>query len=77
MSTLLNTSELKVVPGIALQVLEWLAFSFSVVFALEVSSMFRSVEVSIKAIGGNMNKGGMSLPGGGGMPPPPPPPPAF
>ncbi|KAF1360421.1 hypothetical protein EJ07DRAFT_154874 [Lizonia empirigonia] len=71
-TTLLNTSELKVMPGVALQVLQWLAFSFSAVFALGVSSMFKSVEVGVKAVGGDVEKGD-----GGVRPPLPPPPPAF
>lgn len=65
------------IPGVALQVLQWLAFSFSVVFSLGVSSMFNSGEVGVKAVGGDVEKGGMKSVGGGGMPPPPPPLPAF
>jgi hypothetical protein len=76
-TTLLNTSEIKMTPGVALQVLQWLAFSFSAVFALGVSSMFRGVEVGVKAVRHDMEKGGMNPVGGGGMAPPPPPPPAF
>jgi hypothetical protein len=78
-TTLLNTSELKVMPGVALQVLQWLAFSFSAVFTMGVSSMFKSVEVGVKAVGGDVEKGGMNPVGGGGgrMPPPPPPPPRL
>ncbi|KAF1937532.1 hypothetical protein EJ02DRAFT_51053 [Clathrospora elynae] len=77
-TTLLNTSELKVMPGVALQVLQWLAFSFSAVFTMGVSSMFKSVEVGVKAVGGDVEKGGMNpVGGGGGGMPPPPPPPAF
>jgi hypothetical protein len=76
-TTLLNTSEIKMTPGVALQVLQWLAFSFSAVFALGVSSMFRGVEMGVKAVRHDMEKSDMNPVGGGGMAPPPPPPPAF
>jgi hypothetical protein len=65
-------------PGVALQVLQWLAFSFSAVFTMGVSSMFKDVEVGVKAVGSDVEKGGMNpVGGGGGGIPPPLPPPAF
>ncbi|KAF2755640.1 hypothetical protein EJ05DRAFT_503100 [Pseudovirgaria hyperparasitica] len=65
--TMLQTNQLNLLPGTALQVVQWLAFAFSAISTLAVSNMLSS-----QGIGGSAAKS-VSTSAAGGAPPPPPP----
>lgn len=78
----LATTGIKITAGKGLDVLQWLAFGFSVVFAFGVSLMFRKEGGTIQSAG-LADTSAPSLaaappppPPVGALPPPPPPPPA-
>jgi hypothetical protein len=75
-----NVSSVQITAGKALDVLQWLAFAFSAVFAVGISLIFRKNGGVIESVGSAGPPGmGMAMAGGGGvsMAPPPPPPPPF
>jgi hypothetical protein len=70
--------QVKIVAGIPLQVLQWLAFSFSTAFALGISMVFKSTDGAVTSAGSDVEKGKPKASGGnGGGSNGPPPIPAF
>jgi hypothetical protein len=47
----------KITAGVSLQVLQWLAFSFSAVLSLGIVTIFKSTDGTVKSAGSDVEKG--------------------